>query len=171
MDDDVHRVGDHQVGDLDRKALRGHRHVHLQAGEHAHARIGVDGAHRAVVALRHREHHRQHLGAADLADDHPVGLHPQTRAHQAVHGELADAFDVGFSSFEIDPVGVQGGEVVETDLEESSTVMMRSVSGTSLMRQRSSVVLPAPVPPATITLNRACTMARSRCHSDSEIVP
>ncbi len=117
MHDEVHGVGDHQVRDLDVEAFRGHRHVHLQAGEHAVAGVGVDGAHRPVVALRHGEHHRQRLGAADLADDDPVGLHPQPRPHQAVHRELADAFEVGVAGFEVDVVGVQLGEVVEADLE------------------------------------------------------
>ena len=45
-------------------------------------RVGVHGRQRAVVAGVHRLQHVERLGAADLADDDPVGPHAQRVAHQ-----------------------------------------------------------------------------------------
>ncbi len=39
--------------------------------------VGVDGAHRAVVARVHGLQEIEDLGAADLADDDPLGTHAQ----------------------------------------------------------------------------------------------
>jgi len=51
------------------------RRLERVAGD-LHERVGrrarVQRPHRAVVALRHRVAHRNHLGTPDLADDHPV---------------------------------------------------------------------------------------------------
>ena len=117
MDDEVHGVGDHQVGDLDIEAFRCHGHVHLEPGEDPEAGVGVDSAHRPVVALRHRQHHRERLSAPNLSDDDTVGLHAKAGPNESMHRELADAFEVRISRFEVDAVGVQVSEVFEPDLQ------------------------------------------------------
>ena len=57
-------------------------------------RVRVDGRHRALVARVHRLEHVERLGAADLADDDPVGPHAQRVAHELADRDLALALDV-----------------------------------------------------------------------------
>jgi hypothetical protein len=117
MDAQVDGVGDQQVGDVGLEAFARHRRVHREAAEHALGRIGMDRAHRAVVALRHRQQHRQDLLTADLADDHPIGVHAKRLAHELGEGELRRSFGVGLPGLEAFVVGVEIVEPVEPDLE------------------------------------------------------
>ena len=59
----------------------------------------------------------QDLGAADLADDHPLGVHAQRGADEVGEGERADAFGVGLAGLERLVVGVEVLEAFEADLE------------------------------------------------------
>ena len=114
---EVDGVGDEEVGDLGVEPLPGHRGVHGEAAEDALRRVGVDRAHRAVVALAHGQEHGKHLGAPHLADDHPVGVHPKAGAHDVGEGERADALGVGLAGLEGLVVGMEVVEVLEADLE------------------------------------------------------
>ena len=59
---------------------------HLQPVQRVARGVGVDGRQRPVVAGVHRLEHVERLGAADLADDDPVGPHAK-----GVADEVADA--------------------------------------------------------------------------------
>ena len=66
----------------------------------------MDGRHRTVVPGVHRLQHVQRLRAADLSDEYPVGAHSQAVAQQLADRQLALAFDVRWTMFEGDDVGV-----------------------------------------------------------------
>ena len=70
---------------------------------------GVNGAQRAVHADAHRLQQLHDLAAAHLADDDPVGRHPQGRLAQIVHADFADAFGVGGARLEREGPRVQAG--------------------------------------------------------------
>ena len=55
----------------------------------------MHGAGAAVVAGVQRGEQIDHLRAANLADDYPVGPHPQRLPDEIADGHLADAFHVG----------------------------------------------------------------------------
>lgn len=77
----------------------------------------MDRTHRPVVALRHGQEHGQHLGPSNLADDHPLRIHPESGPHQVGERERSDAFGVGVSRLEGLVVGVQVVEAFQPDLE------------------------------------------------------
>ena len=70
---------------------------------------GVNGAQRAVHADAHRLQQLHDLAAAHLADDDPVGRHPQGRLAQVVHADFADALGVGGACLERERARVQAG--------------------------------------------------------------
>ena len=55
----------------------------------------MDRAHRAFVSGVHRLQHVERLAAATLADDDPVGSHPQGVAHKVANLDRTLALDVG----------------------------------------------------------------------------
>ena len=65
----------------------------------------------ALVAGVHRGEHVDDLGAAHLADDQPVGPHPQRLPDQGAQGDLAGALDVGRPRLQGDHVPVVGPEL------------------------------------------------------------
>ena len=78
----------------------------------------MQGAAPAVVAGVERGQEVDHLGAADLADDQPVGSHPQRLADQRAQLDRARALDVGRPALEPDDVrvvGTQLGGVLDED--------------------------------------------------------
>ena len=62
--------------------------------------VGVQRAHRAVVAGVHRLQQVERLGSAHLADDDALGPHAQAVLDQVAHGDLALAFEVGRARFQ-----------------------------------------------------------------------
>src|SRR5829696_662059 len=64
----------------------------------------MDRRQRALVACVHRLEHVQGLGAPDLADDDPVGAHPQRVPDELADADLALALDVGRARLERDHV-------------------------------------------------------------------
>ena len=105
-------------------------------------RVGVDRRERAVVAGVHRLQHVERLGAANLADDDPVGAHAQGVAHEVADRDLALALDVRRARLE--PQHVRW---LSRSSAASSIVTIRSSSGIAVESAFSSVVLPEPVPP------------------------
>jgi len=65
-----------------------HQDHGFEAGEGVPRRIGVDGGDGAVVAGIHRLEHVQRLAPAHLAQDDPVGTHPEGVAHQVPLGHV-----------------------------------------------------------------------------------
>ena len=63
------------------------------------------GRERPVVPRVHRLEHVQRLTAADLADDDPVGSHPEGVAHELADGHPPTSLDVGRARLERDDVG------------------------------------------------------------------
>ena len=55
--------------------------------------------------------------SSDLADNESVGVHSQGVDCQFVHTELAGGFDVGWTAFEVDVVGVKVSEPVEAEFQ------------------------------------------------------
>ena len=96
----------------------GHERERLHAAQRLFGRPGVDGRQRPVVAAGHRAEHVQRLGAADLADDDPVGPHPQRVAHEAADRHLAAALQRRGPRLQPHDVGVaqaQLGGVLDGD--------------------------------------------------------
>ena len=57
--------------------------------------VGVQRAHRAVMAGIHGLQQVERLGSAHLADDDALGPHAQAVLDEIAHGDLALAFEVG----------------------------------------------------------------------------
>ena len=96
-------------------AGRGER---LHARGHLPRRVGVHGARAAVVAGVERGQQVADLGAADLADDQPVGPHPQRLPDQVAQLDPARALDVGGPGHQPDDVRMprpQLGRVLDDD--------------------------------------------------------
>ena len=70
------------------------QHERLEPGERVGRRVRVHGRERAVVTGVERLQHVEGLAAAHLADDQPVGPHPQRGAHQLAHAHRARALGV-----------------------------------------------------------------------------
>ena len=94
VDDQVERRGDLLADRAHGQVVAGHQHHRLDARERVARRVGVHRGERAVVARVHRLEHVQRLGAADLADDDPVGAHAQRVADELADRDLALALDV-----------------------------------------------------------------------------
>ena len=134
-----------------------HRGQRLEPVDRVVAAVGVHGHQRALVAGVERLEHVERLGAADLADDDPVGAHAQRVAHEVADRHLALALDVGRPRLERDHVRLlepQLGVVLDGD----DPLAGRDARTSAF----SSVVLPAPVPPEMTMFSRARTQARSR---------
>jgi hypothetical protein len=78
----------------------GHADHVFEPGQRLARRVRMDRAHGPVVAGVHRLQHVESLGAADLAEDDPVGAHTQGVAQQVAHRDLATAFEVRRPSFQ-----------------------------------------------------------------------
>ena len=72
-----------------------HGHHVLEPGQRLARAVGVQRAHRAVVAGVHGLQQVDRLGAAHLAEDDAVGPHAQRVLHQVAHADLAVALEVG----------------------------------------------------------------------------
>ena len=111
-------AGDLLADRLDRQLDAGHQHEHLEPVQRVARRVRVDGRQRAVVAGVHRLEHVERLGAADLADDDPVGPHAERVADQVADADLALALDVRRARLERDDVPLlqlQLGRVLDRD--------------------------------------------------------
>ena len=105
----------HVQHDLDR---RGELAVQCRPGEPAGGRrgppygrdllrrVGVHGARAAVVAGVERREQVADLSPADLADDQPVGPHPQGLPDEVAQLDAAGALDVGRPRHQPDDVGM-----------------------------------------------------------------
>ena len=103
----------------------------------------------------HRLDHVQGLGAAALADDDPVGPHPQgVRTRSRIVYSPAPSMFGGLVSSVTTCSWCSRSSVV------SSIVTIRSLNGMKLLSTFSIVVLPVPVPPLTRMLRRSITHAR-----------
>ena len=89
----VQRAGDLLADRAVRQPDVGHQRQRLDPAQRLLGRACVDGAQRPVVTGAHRAEHVQRLGAPDLADDDPVGPHPQRVAHERADRDLAAALD------------------------------------------------------------------------------
>ena len=118
VDEQVEAAGDLLADRLDRQLDAGHQHEHLEPVQRVARRVGVDRGQRAVVARVHRLEHVERLGAADLADDDPVGPHAECVADELADADLALSFDVRRTRLERDDVPLQQpqlGRVLDGD--------------------------------------------------------
>src|SRR5476649_1408680 len=106
LNDDVDRAHDHFADGPHRQREAAHGDHGFQAA-HGFARaVGVQGAHRAVMAGVHRLQQVEGLGSAHFAHDDAFGTHAQAVAHQVAHGDLALAFQVGRAGFQPHHMGL-----------------------------------------------------------------
>ena len=113
----------------------------------------MHGGAATLVAGVHRREHVDHLGAADLADDEPVGPHPQRLPDQRAQGDLAGALDVGRPRLERRRRG--GGRGAARRRPRPAPAARSAATRES--RALSRVVLPLPVPPLTRNARRRRT--------------
>ena len=138
---------------FDGQRVAAHRDHRFQTADGFARAVGVQRAHRAVVAGVHRLQQVESFRAADLADDDPLGTHTQAVLDEIAHGDLAFAFEVGRPRLETHHVRLlqlKFGRVFAGD--DALVVVDEPV------RQLSSVVLPEPVPPEIRTLQRTRPM-------------
>jgi hypothetical protein len=102
LDDDVDRADDHFAdgrgwfwgSEKPPMVIIDSRRLRLRAA------VGVQRAHRAVVARCSSPAAGRTLRAADFADDDAFGAHTQAVLDEIAHGDLALAFEVGRARFE-----------------------------------------------------------------------
>ena len=94
LNDQVERRRNLLADRADRQVVARHQHHRLEPVQASRGEFACDGRHRAVVARVHRLEHVECLGAADLADDDPVGSHAQGVAHELADRDLALTLDV-----------------------------------------------------------------------------
>ena len=104
VDEQVEAACDLLADRLDRQLDAGHQHEHLEPVQRVTRRVRVDRRERSVVAGVHRLEHVERLGAADLADDDPVGPHAERVANEVADADLALALDVRRTRLERDDV-------------------------------------------------------------------
>jgi hypothetical protein len=95
LDHHVDRGADHLADGARGQREPAHGDHRFEAGERLARVVGVQRAHRAVVAGIHRLQEVERLGSAHLADDDALGPHAQAVAHEVAHGDLALALEVG----------------------------------------------------------------------------
>ncbi len=100
LDDDVDRGADHLADGARGQREAAHRDHGFAARQRFARIVGVQRAHRAVVAGVHGLQQVERLGSADFADDDAFGAHTQAVADQLAHGDLAFALDVGRPGFQ-----------------------------------------------------------------------
>ena len=88
------------VGEVD----TGHTHHVFKARHGFPGIVGMNRAHRAVMAGVHGLQHVDGLCAADFTKNDPVGPHSQRVLDQVTHGDLTAAFQVGRACFQSDDV-------------------------------------------------------------------
>ena len=111
MDEQVEAARDLLADRLDRQLDARHQHEHLEPVQRVARRVRVDRGERSVVAGVHRLEHVERLGAADLADDDPVGPHAERVADEVADAHLALALDVRRPRLERDDVPLQQPEL------------------------------------------------------------
>ena len=104
LDEQVERARDLLADRAQRQVDAGRQHERLEPGQRVARGVGVDRRQRALVARVHRLEHVQGLGAADLADDDPVGAHAQGVPDELADADLALALDVRRPRLERDHV-------------------------------------------------------------------
>lgn len=100
LDDHVDRADDHLLDGLGGQAIAAHGDHALDPADRLTRAVGVQRAHRAVVAGVHGLQEVERLGATDFADDDPLGTHPQTVLDQIPHGHRAAALEIGRTGFQ-----------------------------------------------------------------------
>ena len=97
--------------------------------------VGVERAHRAVVAGVHRLQQVERLRSAHLADDDALGTHAQAVLDQIAHGDLALALDIGRARLETHDVRLlelQFGRVLAGD----DALVVLDVAGQAVEQRR-----------------------------------
>src|SRR6202012_5921380 len=100
LDDDVDGTDDHFADGFHRQLEAAHRDHGFETRHGFTRRVGVQRAHRAVMAGVHGLQKGESFGSAHLADDDAFGTHTQTVPAQIAHGDLALPFEIGRARFE-----------------------------------------------------------------------
>ena len=104
LHDHVDRSAQHLANGARRQRITAHRDHRFDARERLARAVGVQRAHRAVMAGIHGLQQVEGFRSAHLADDDPLGPHAQAVPHQVAHGDLAFALEIRRPRFEPDGV-------------------------------------------------------------------
>src|SRR4051794_25337014 len=104
--DHVDRRADHLPDGARGQREAAHGDHGLDARQAFARAVGVQRAHRAVVARVHGLQEVEGLRSARLAHDDALGPHAQAVAHEVAHGDLALAFEVRRAGFETHHMGL-----------------------------------------------------------------
>ena len=80
--------------------------MRFETGESFARAVGVERAHRAVMARVHGLQKVERLGSAHFAHDDAFRTHTQTVADEIAHGDLALPFEVGRTGFQAHDMGL-----------------------------------------------------------------
>ena len=106
LNNDVDGTCDHFADGFDRQGIAPHHDHAFETADGFARRIGVQRAHRSVVAGVHGLEQVEGFRAADFADDDAFGPHTQAVLDQVAHLDLAFAFKIRRASFEANHVGL-----------------------------------------------------------------
>ena len=104
MQHDLHSRGELAVQRRSGEAAGGGERLHPRG--HLLRRVGVHGARAAVVSGVESREQVADLRAADLADDEPVGPHPQRLPDEVAQLDATRPLDVGGPGHQPDDVGM-----------------------------------------------------------------
>ena len=99
LDDDIDRSADHFPDRSRRQREAAHGDHRLQSGKAFARVVGMERAHRAIVAGVHGLQQIERLRSADLADDDALRPHAQAVLDEIAHRHLAFPFEVGRARF------------------------------------------------------------------------
>src|SRR5579872_3317169 len=95
LDDHVDGGDDHLADGAGRQGVAAHCDHGFDAAHRLARRVGVQRAHRSVMAGIHRLQQIERFGSAHFADDDALGPHAQAVLDEIAHGDLAGAFEIG----------------------------------------------------------------------------
>src|SRR5687767_7931702 len=100
LNDDVDRTDDHFADRLRGQVVAAHGDQRLDTGEALAGRVGVDRAHRPVMARVHGLQQVERLGTTHFAHDDAFRPHTQTVAYEVAHRDLAVSLEIGRARLE-----------------------------------------------------------------------
>src|SRR5690606_27010542 len=100
LDDDVDRTDDDLAHRLLRQYITAHGDHGFHAVEALARAVGMDRAHRTVMARIHGLQEIEHFRPAHFADNDAFGTHAQAVLYQIAHGDFAFAFQIGRAGFQ-----------------------------------------------------------------------
>src|SRR6476619_6661097 len=102
MNDHIDGTADHFPDALLRKRKSAHGDHGFHARHSVSRRVGVERAHRAVMARIHRLYQVESFRSAHLADNDPLSFHAEAVSYEVTHADLPLAFKIWRAGFQSD---------------------------------------------------------------------